>query len=40
MKTLIEDFDREKEVKYEKEPITEFTVLDSRIITVYRKYMA
>ena len=25
MKTLIEDFDREKETKFEKEPITEFT---------------
>lgn len=40
MRTLIEDFDREKEQKFEKEPITEFTQLDSKIITTYRKYLS
>jgi hypothetical protein len=29
MRTVIEDFEKEKEVRFDKEPVTEFTVLDS-----------
>jgi hypothetical protein len=39
MRSVIEDFEHEKEVKFEKEPITEFTVLDHKIISTYRKFL-
>jgi len=40
MRSLIDDFEHEKEVKFEKEPITEFGQFDPKIIVTYRKFLS